>query len=117
MTRQTHKSRLETAIPWLGWNGNPWAPWARIGPYRIEVHGSQTAAVKWLSAMDRKIDQPVVLYMVAGHVSRCLPVGNDQSLVHGVIEMVKDIRMDVILVARQLQMDTASLAVNPEPKL
>ena len=117
MTRQTHKSRLEAAIPWLSWNGNPWKPWARIGPYRIEVHGSQTAAMRWIPSKDRKLNQPIVLYSIGGHVSRYLPVGNDTSLVWGVIEMVKDIRMDVILVARQLQMDTASLAVNPEPKL
>ena len=116
MTRQTHKSRLETAIPWLGWNGTPWAPWARIGPYRIEVHGSQAAAVKWIPSKDRKLNQPIVLYYIGARVARYLPVGNDTSLVWCVIEMVKDIRMDVILVARQLQMNTASLAVNPEPK-
>lgn len=115
MTREPHKQRLQRGIPWLTWHGHPWAPWARIGPWTISVKNSQHSSMVWISIRDRRVAQPIVLLESADRPTRYRPCGHDESIVHAVIEEIKDLRMRVIMLARQLQMDASSLKVNPDP--
>jgi len=116
MKREPHKRRLERCLPWMRWHGHPWAPWTSFGPYRIQVRSSAHPSLSWLPRRDREPTRSIVLLLIAGRNTQYRVVDHDDSVPHAVNEAVKDLRMDVIIIARMLRMDTSSLKVNPDPR-